>query len=46
ATPPREPQPLASQGLSPATGGGTDSIADLLARELEETSSISSKDLS
>ncbi|MBN8467609.1 acyltransferase domain-containing protein [Corallococcus exiguus] len=44
ATPPREPQPLASQGLSPATGGGTDSIADLLARELEETSSISSKD--
>ncbi|MHA7630687.1 type I polyketide synthase [Corallococcus sp. M7] len=44
ATPPREPQPLASQGLSPATGGGAESIADLLARELEETSSISSKD--
>lgn len=28
------------------TGAGADSIADLLARELEETSSLSSKDLS
>ncbi|MFB1478885.1 type I polyketide synthase [Corallococcus sp. RDP092CA] len=44
--PPREPQPLPSQGRALETGGGVDSIADLLARELEETSSISSKDLS
>ncbi|NNC05303.1 acyl carrier protein, partial [Corallococcus exiguus] len=44
-TPPREASPP-FRGQSLATGGGTDSIADLLARELEETSSNSSKDLS